>query len=370
MGFISLLRPRLSFGVAGVQPAPGWQLRLMAPTVGTLIEGRGIGDGGMSLSTLGNTQLRPERTREVEGGFDIDLWNGRFEMSMTRFVKVRKDAIQDIPVAGSVYGGKLRQYHNVGEIQNTGVEMDIKSILIENTLMRWDLRVSLSKYNNRLVSLNSEDPYIDLNNGTRLIPGYPVSGRWVRPILGYATPSLGGRLALSDVIIGDSAIYVGSQAPNFELPIATNLSLFSGRLNLSAAFKYRDGLTQFNSGSTQLLNNVYMNPDATLAEQAAALAADCRYVSDPLCTTYGLIQQVSSFRFSSFSLGYSIPRKWSERFKVPSMLFSVQGSNLGLWTNYRGKDPDVNGSMIGDVTEDSGQLPQPRSWRLQIRLGS
>jgi hypothetical protein len=48
----------------------------------------------------------------------------------------------------------------------------------------------------------------------------------------------------------------------------------------------------------------------------------------------------------------------------------LQGSNLGLWTNYHGKDPDVNAITVGDATVDTGQLPTPRSWRLQIMLGN
>lgn len=369
LGIVSLLRPRISIGVAGVQPAPGWQLRLMSPTDGTTNFSGGIDDGGLVVSTLGNTQLRPERTREIEGGFDVELWDARLEMSLTSFVKIRKDAIQDVPIAGSVYGGKLRQYLNIGEIRNTGIEMDMKTVLVDSRLMRWDIAIRLSKYSNKLVSLSSDEPYIDLGNATRLVPGYPVNGRWVRPLLGYATPSAGGRLSKTDVIVGDSAVYVGQQMPRFELPLNTNLSLFAGKLSLSAALHYKDGLTQFNSGSRQLLNNVYLNPRANLSEQAAAIAADPQCGTGH-CTLYGLIQEVSSLRFQSLSIGYNVPRELSERFRVPSLSLALQGSNLGLWTNYRGKDPDVNGSMVGDITQDDGQLPQPRSWRVQVRLGN
>ncbi len=367
-GFLSLFRPRLSFGVAGVQPAPGWQLRLMQ---GTVYESSrvDIEDGGLEVSTLGNTQLRPERTREIEGGFDADLWNGRITFTFTQFTKLRTDAIENLTMAPSVYGGKLDQYANIGQVRNSGTEITLSATIIENPLVRWAVMTTLSKYNNKLLSLNTEDAYIDLGRGARFVPGYPITGRWVRPILGYTTPPATGRLSKGDIIIGDSVVYVGQQAPNFELPVNTSLSLFRGQVSVNATFQYKDGLTQYSSGNLQLLNNLYLNPNATLAEQAAALAS-CTSVIVTNCTDYGLIQTVSSLRFNSLSLGYNVPRSISQRVRIPSLSLALQGSNLGLWTNYRGKDPDVNGKTVGDATEDNGVLPRPRSWRLQVRVSN
>ncbi len=368
LGFLSMLRPRLSFGIAGVQPAPGWQLRLMQGTTGESGD-RTIEDGGLDVSTLGNTKLRAERTREIEGGFDTDLWNGRVTFTFTQFMKLRTDAIEQLGVAPSVYGGALGQYANIGRVQNSGTEVTLSSTLIENQQVRWAMTASLSKYSNKLVSLNSDDASIDLQNGTRFVPGYPITGRWIRPILGYSTPSAGGRLEKRDVIVGDTAVYVGQQAPNFELPVSTSLSLLRGQVSVNATFQYKDGLTQFNSGSFQLLNNLYLNPKSTLAEQASALAS-CTNVTDPYCTNYGLVQTVNSLRFSALSIGYNVPRSMSQRLRVSSLSVALQGSNLALWTSYRGKDPDVNGKTVGDATEDNGGLPMPRRWRLQVRIGN
>lgn len=364
-GFITMLRPRLSFGIAGVQPAAGWQLRLMSPP------DVDVGDEVLELSTLGNTELHPERTREFEGGFDIDMWDGRLSFSLTQFTKLRMDAIEQITIAPSIYGGALNQYRNIGRIRNSGTELSLSSILLETQMLRWSVNMSLSRYSNKLLSLASEDPYIDLGNGTRFVPGYPVFGRWARPILGYSVSE--GRLSVNDILVGDSAVYVGQQSPNFELPFSTSLSLFSGQLSFNANFQYKDGLTQFNRGNAQHLNNVYFNPSSTLSEQAAALAARCiggQAISGKYCTEYGLIQTVNSLRFNSISIGYIVPRHLSNRFNVPGIQLAVQGSNLGLWSNYRGKDPDVNSVTVGDVTLDDGQLPRPRTWSFQVRISN
>lgn len=370
-GFISLLRPRVGFGVAGVQPAPGWQLRLMNETQDVITR---FENGGLELSTIGNTRLRPERTREFEGGFDADLWSGRLRLTATQFVKIRFDAIEQIPLPPSVYGG-LHQYNNIGRVRNTGTELTVEAVAIENLNVRWTLEASLSRYKNTLMSLDS-DLLKNFNTnilgaGTRLVPGYPLFSRWSLPILGWGIPSAhdGTWLRKEDVILGDSAIYMGSQAPNFELPIQTSVSLLNGQVSVNATFQYKDGMTQVGTAE-QMFNSVnVLNPEVTLAAQAALVVACESNVSEGnSCTNYGLTQTVNVLRFNTLSIGYNVPRSFSQRLGVPSLTLALQGSNLGLWTSYRGKDPDVNSLPVGDEMRDGGQLPMPRSWRLQFSI--
>jgi hypothetical protein len=51
------------------------------------------------------------------------------------------------------------------------------------------------------------------------------------------------------------------------------------------------------------------------------------------------------------------------------MAVALQGTNLGLHTNYRGKDPNVNAYASGNGLLDTGQLPEPRMWQLRFSLG-
>jgi hypothetical protein len=54
------------------------------------------------------------------------------------------------------------------------------------------------------------------------------------------------------------------------------------------------------------------------------------------------------------------------------MSVAVAGKNLGLHTNYRGFDPNVNAfstaGAAGDQTVDTGQLPLQREWVFTLRL--
>ena len=338
------------------------------------------------LTTLGNTLLQPERSDELEGGFDAEL-AGRYSVTVTQYNKTRHNAIISIPVEPSINGGGSI-YENIGVIRETGTEVSAQATLVQRRAVSWTLGGNLSHQQNLVVRLNPGQSGIDLGNGSRVEAGYPLTGRWALPITSFADENHDDILEGNELRTGDSAVYVGQQAPKFDLAVNTGLTLLNGRLSVNATVAYENGLTQFNdgavnSGSFALLPNT---PGTSLATQAAVLAA----VGGGICvgsnfagsvgtssctpmTTIGVIQTVNTLRFSDLSIRASLPTSVARLFRASTMSVALQGSNLGLHSNYRGKDPNVNAfstASSGDQTTDLGQIPQPRLWRLQFSVGN
>jgi TonB-dependent SusC/RagA subfamily outer membrane receptor len=379
-GPLTLLRPRLAFGYAGTHPGPTEKLRLI--NVG--------GSGTVSLdgsaqvpqafiSTIGNTLLRPERSRELEGGLDAELWHGRFSVTYTQYNKTRDDAIIPIPVAPSVNDGVslYQQYVNIGEIRNTGTAVTLNVLVLESRAVSWTVGANMSNDNNVVVRLNPGQSTIT-NGGQRIQAGYPLWGTWAIPIVSFTDANHDGFIEPTEIGYGDSAVFVGQTDPKYQLNLNTGLTLLNGRLSVNATFAYQNGLTQFDdgaltSGAFALLPNT---PGASLATQAAMVAAGaCQGTGCQPFTDIGLIQTVNTFRFDALSINYTVPRTVSDLLHVPRMVVALQGKNLGLHSNYRGKDPDVNVFSTniggnGDQTVDAGQLPQPRTWWLKFTLGN
>ena len=396
-GVLTMFRPRVAFGLAGTQPAAENRLRLF--NIGTdgsytqnvggqgdLVSTRGqctpilFLNGatvpGVCVNSLGNTRLRPERSSELEGGFDVTLWNGRFTTTYTRYDKVRNDAIVSVPVAPSIFGGQFNVAENIGEVRNTGTELTLNATVLENRALSWAIGANLSNDNNVLVHLN---PGQSSNYALGLVPGYPLFGAWIAPIRTFADVNHDGIIGPKEFVIGDSLVFQGQPNPKYELSLTTDLHLLSGRLGIHATFHYQDGLTQnnvgaLNSGSFLLVGN---NPTTPLSYQAAVVAATC--ITDKggigcgKLTRYGFIQTVNTFRFNDLSLNYELPRLIASWFRAPRMTMALQGSNLALRTNYRGKDPNVNAfSTVSavDQTADVGQIPEPKTWWLKLTLGN
>ena len=70
-----------------------------------------------------------------------------------------------------------------------------------------------------------------------------------------------------------------------------------------------------------------------------------------------------------FTIGFQIGENllYHTRLRGRQLKVAVQGTNLGLWSNYRGVDPNVNQSMT-EYTRDGGILPQPRVWQLTLGI--
>lgn len=378
-GVLSLFRPRFAFGFAGVQPSPGEKLRLfnqqqpeLCRTFATCTNNGGIvsTDGStyfypIRLSTIGNTTLRPERSSELETGFDTYLWNDRVQLTVTQYNKLRHDAILSIPVASSVLGSGINQSVNIGVIRNEGTELSLDAKLVENRSFSAGFNATMSRDHNRVIRLNAGySPFFNAQ-GQGVVPGYPLFGRWARPIAAYVDANGDGVLERGEVQLKDSVVFLGGIEPNYQLSLNPHLTLW-GRLSAYATIFYQNGLNQFNSGGQAAFAQLANAPGTSPALQAAIIAADRSII--------GLSQTVNTVRFQSLSVNYAVPSRISRHLHVPLTTVALQGENLGLHTNYRGKDPNVNAFSVvngsGDQVQDAGQLPQPRTWLLRFAFGN
>ena len=416
-GMVTLFRPRLALGVAGIQPLPQDRLRLFninsqngyqnynqngsgaqvlnpvggvqqCPAEATL-------DGGQTLvpavclNYLGNTQLHPERDREVEGGFDATLW-GRLSVTATQYTKTAQDAIIPLPVATSVFAGSVET--NVGEIRNTGTELTLDATVLERRALSWHVGATLSRNTSLVVHLNpgmqplcygTSDGLAQNNhacNGTMLRPGYPLNGEWAQPIASYADANHDGVIEPNEIRLADSSVYVGVPGvPKVEMAFTNDLTILHGTLGFHMSVDVQRGITQNNIGActSAAFLNLPNDPATPLSTQAAVVAANCGPTGNGVdannVTDFGLIQTVNTVRIQSLSINYVVPRAVAQCFRASRMTVALQGANLGLLTNYRGKDPNVNAFSTvsaGDEAADLGQLPEPRTWRLSLQLGN
>jgi hypothetical protein len=373
---LSVLRPRVAFGIAGVQPDPGQQFRLLEPNQ-VIPTGSATPVSVATIATLGNTELKPERSRELEYGFDAQFGKDqRLSVSLTGYNKIRYNAIMSVPVAPSVAApdasnpvasGQDYSYSvNVGTVRNTGSEASLSARLVDARLLGWSMDANLTRNRNRVIRLSKDAPSITLYQGlyvNRIVPGYPLDGIWAKPILSYADVNGDGFVDQTEIRLGDSLVYLGAPAPSYEMTLGTTVSLFNGSVQVNTTVDYQNGMTQnfVSRSGVALASN---DPNVTLAQQAGFMA-DAANLS-----AYGTSQTVSILRWNTLSVSYLVPRDVAHVLRVPSLSLTLQGSNLGLHTNYLGKDPNVNAFATGNLTADTGQLPQPRTWNLRVSIGN
>jgi hypothetical protein len=378
---LTTLRLRGAYGLAGVQPPPAARLRLFRQS-GAVLDGTTSQTQTVVLASEGNPLIHPERSAEMEGGFDAELLNSRVSFTMTYYHKKRIDAIIQSQLPPSVGGGPSQgvlngagslnlTYLNIGNILNTGLEMTASAQLIQSAPLAWDVNFSLSNNHNKLLRLAQGLSQTSPGGfNSRLVPGYPIDGLWVVPLAGFADANQDSVIEPNELVRGDSTVYIGTQNPRYESTFGTTVAVLNGRLSATALFHYSNGLTLFNSLALQGLATAANAPDATLQQKAIyAYSQKFSSYNGPAgqVSPY-LYQTVNTLQWNSASITYTVPDAIAHRLRAHALSLALQGSNLWMHTNYRGKDPNVNVYTSGEGVADFGQLPQPRVWALRVNL--
>jgi len=353
-----VLRLRIVYGAAGTWPGPADRLRLFSQR-SQLVDSQSVTTA--SLTTLGNTQLRPERSTETEGGFDADILDNRLSVSLSLYHKMRYDALMSVPVPPSVGGSSVFTIlKNIGVVRNTGLALTLGTHLVRTALLDWTTDVGVGRNHNLVLSVGPGIPPNLGNNAQRLVAGYPLFGFWARPILGYADRNHDGVIEPGEVLVGDSAVFMGSAEPNYEAALHSSVALFGRALTLGVSFQYQNGVTQLNlvTVTGQSVSQALNDPHTSFGAQAAAVAP----------TDYGQIETVSVLRLTGLTVSYRVPTSVAHGIGAEAVAVTLQGANVGVWTKYRGKDPNVNAFATGNAIADTGQLPIPRTWQLRMSV--
>src|SRR5690606_22347007 len=82
------------------------------------------GQSAFVPENVGNPDLGPERTEEIELGFDASMMDGRVTLETTYYRQRTQDALFSVSQTPSLgFGGS--QLENVGLIQNSGLEIEL-----------------------------------------------------------------------------------------------------------------------------------------------------------------------------------------------------------------------------------------------------
>jgi TonB-linked SusC/RagA family outer membrane protein len=370
---ISSFRFRTAYGSSGVQPPADAALtRLQLQTVFV----NGTTGSGAQLQTLGNPNLAPERTTELEGGVDIDFLDGRLRLEATAYEKRSKDALvqRSYPrSAGLIATGQL---DNVGRVRNRGVEGVLNAMVFKTggTELNVSLNGSINK--SKLLELDSslrppEDRFI------KFVQGYPLFGMWDRKIRSYSDANNDGVLQISEVTVDDSITFIGATNPTNLLSFTPSLSLFNGTLRLSSMFVHKGNYIQTNFselnkcasfGSCKARND----PKASIAEQAPYAG-----FAGPTLTYAGYAEDGTFTRLAEASVVWDATRQFKRMLGNRSATVTLSGRNLALWTKYSGLDPEVtalpdltgNFGTVWDLGYDNPVSPLPKYFILRLSLG-
>lgn len=364
--WLNQLRLRSAYGASGVQPGTTDAVPFYSST---RTRGESADLPAVVFSALGNANLKPERSTELELGVDGIFWNNRLSSEITYYRKISKDALISRGLAPSLGTGQTARFENLGEVRNAGWEALVTAQLIQANALSWDVTINAATNDNKIVSLGGLPSFGGATQQQR--EGYPLNGWWARALTGYSDANGDGLIQLSEITVTDTAVFLGYTLPKHEVSLTNGLDFWQRRLRLSAMFDYRGGHKTYNN--TERIrcasrNNCsgLINPNASLFEKARTVMvreSASRSVS-------GFFEDGDFIRFRELSLSFNAPEGWGGRFLGSRRLTAtLSARNLGIiWTEYTGVDPEAF-ATTGDAPSEFQAFPPPTYYALRLSFG-
>lgn len=360
---VSNFRLRASWGQSGQRPGVRDAVTLYGPTSVS------IGNSEISavrLSSVGNLNLKPERTTEYEGGFDAGLLDDRISVEFTYFQKKSEDALISRPLppsyglTGDGGGGSI--FDNLGSVKNWGTELTVNASVLRTPDATINLRLAASTLDNKIESLGENIQPISFNRGNQQHKQGFATGAFFARRYEILRPDEQRLLTPADLrIVDDTAVFLGPVLPTNSQALSTDITLFGNLVSISALLERRAGNKQLNYTELFRCGTNYANgvagaargtcaavgdANASIEAQAAFLAyrfGATTAAGTLLPTNAGYIEDADFIKLREVAVTLNAPASLSNRFSIlegASLTFS--GRNLKTWTDYNGLDPEIN----------------------------
>ena len=370
--FLGQLRLRAAYGASGVQPGTTDAVPYFSAT-------RVLGESGevpgVVFSAIGNPDLKPERSTELELGIDGRFWNERISTELTYYDKSSRDALIERVLPPSLGTGLTVRFENLGEVRNWGWEALVNARIVQADAFNWDVTLNGTTNSNELITLGGV-PTIVTSSTLRQAEGFPLNGWWSRPLQSYEDKDGDGIIeysdnpTLSEIVVGDTAEFHGYSSPRTELSVTNGFELWN-RLRFSALVDYKGGHLVYNN--TERIRCASRNNCESLVDRNAPLADQARTVAvrqHPSRTVAGFFEPGDFVRLRELSLTFSAPDRWASRFfHSRDVTATMAMRNVGiLWTKYSGVDPEAFGSTA-DAPSSFQAFAPPTYFTFRLNLG-
>jgi outer membrane receptor protein involved in Fe transport len=364
--FIETLKLRAAVGDAGKAPGAFDAVRTWSPVAAE------NGKPAFSTNTIGNPDLGPERTREVELGFDASAIGGRLNLQYSHFSDHTYDALIPVQQAPSL-GFSGSQLINVGELMSSGHEVMLNLGLVR--LPSFDLtgRLGFSKVHSEAGYVGGQVLTIFALGRTFVKEGLPVPAYYGLKVMNpneYANP-----------VIQDNQ-FLGSVYPTRTWTPGINARIMN-RVTFDAQGEWQLGGHTLNAVGYQNANLFAWQPcyaaqdamraaaagDSTGLSKFTALERARCTINTKIARDYAFwVEKADFFKLRSMSLTFDLPAHILPGARNASL--AIAGRNLFTSTKYTGTDPE-NSDTRDDTfaRRDYYVFPGSRSFTMTLRVG-
>ncbi|WP_077400691.1 SusC/RagA family TonB-linked outer membrane protein [Cellulophaga omnivescoria] len=404
LDWVNELKFRGSIGFSGIDGSSGYygnQGRYKLLRAGGSLPLNYYGSEILQVEQPNNPNLEWERTKTLDLGVDIDLFDERFSVTVDYYHK----KINNLLYASAVpwYQGYALQQQNIGDMENKGWEVQLNTENIRTHNFKWITSFNISRNTNKILKLNFEGNDV---TGAELGYKYFAEGKSAGQFFLYDWDGV-------DALTGNPVWNYpdGSQSTTppqtlenpsqYRKPMGDALPDFYGGLTNSFSYKNwkLDAFFTFSSGN-QLYNGTKALLYTYTTDKAHNLSKDILdywlitghrttipklnnssivsngFGSGAVDYTAGrdsdrFLEDASYIRLKNIKVSYSLPQEILNDLHLNDLSIFIQGNNLLTFTNYSGLDPEVSafGSSALLSGYDELTMPQSKSYSLGVNIG-
>lgn len=357
---LSDLKLRASYGVNGNLPSSyyGYQSTY---TTGAFYSGK----PSPWESTLGNEELTWEKNYALNLGLDIGLFS-RVNVSLDWYTRTTKDLLMSKQL--NSISGFSSLLTNVGQMRNTGVELEVRSNNIKTKDFSWTTAFNLSHNKNKILKLADLPWFVDGRYVRK--EGYPFNTIYLREYAGV-DPETGSALYY-DNQQDENGNYTKNKVTDpgqaSPIPLKDITPTISGGfmntfnykfIDLSFNLSYSFGGYSYDNASYILQDDGYSVISNKSTEQRRRWQKPGD-ITDVPRFVYGnkkggnynssrAIHSTDHIRLKSLILGLNAPKVWLQKLGIGNARIYFSGTNLLTWAAYDQYDPEMSG-VVGFYT--------------------
>ena len=344
---IQELKLRGSYGTAGIRPT--YEMRF---------ETFNLQNGSPTKATLGNNQLKPAKTGELELGINIDFLD-KFSFEFNYVKAKTEDQILRVPLSASTGFGA--QWRNAGEIDAITYEASLNYNIIDNDDFSWNLGVVWDKSEQKISRLDvpsyltgpgtQETTLFRIEQGQnfgamfgnvflRSLSELPVgtnASSFVVNQAGYVVDAATGSTPVKKVdSAGNQFFIMGDITPDFRM--AFNTTLKYKNFALYTLFDWKQGGDIYNK-TKQWLYRDGRHKDITTGLPYNFFQG----IYNTNLASSAFVEDGTFVKLRELSLYYTINSKTLGNIGnfIDNVKLGFIGRNLITWTDYSGFDPDI-----------------------------
>lgn len=335
------------------------------------------GDVATEITLEGNPNITWEKNGNLNVGVEFELLGSRLNGSVEFYRRKTSDLLFWLrrPEASGFRG----YYGNIGDMRNSGVEVQLTGVLFQTKNFFWSISANLTHNSNKILSL-PPDKVGEEGGFTEDGNWYRVGGTMYNPYTRrYAGVNDKGEAQWYLLDGTTTTIYenadrfdIGTVLPKLYGGFSTYFQFYG--VDLTVNFDYQIGGKVYDGAYAGMLS-----PSTGLSDSGGPIHKDILKAWSTNNTSSNIprfqyMDQYSSgssdrfytdasyLNLQSINLGYTLPQKWTQKIGVSNVRIYCSAENITYWSKRKGLDPrqsyggDSSNQIYSPIRTISGGL--------------